>query len=171
MTLYDDLGVVPGASADELRRAYLRLARRYHPDVVASSDPRTRAEAERRMRSVNEAWRVLGDPVRRRAYDRTEAGADDGSTFRPFDTGDDPDPREAPDVPYRPDAGAATPARRVATIAPIAFFALSAVSLALALVLDIVALVAVAAVLFVAACVGFVVVPLVALARASRDEG
>jgi hypothetical protein len=59
-TLYERLGVGRGASIGEVRRAYVDLARRHHPDT--GGDPDT-------MRSLNEAWAVLSDPVRRRAYD------------------------------------------------------------------------------------------------------
>jgi len=60
-THYDILGVAPDVAASELRRAYVALAQRHHPD-------RPGGDAER-MREVNEAWATLGDPVRRRRYD------------------------------------------------------------------------------------------------------
>jgi DnaJ-class molecular chaperone len=59
---YDVLGVAPGAGADEIKRAYRQLARRYHPDV--SGDKRGAAFLE-----VARAYEVLRDPQRRRAYD------------------------------------------------------------------------------------------------------
>jgi hypothetical protein len=58
---YDVLGVAPSAPPDEVRRAYLELARRHHPD-------RPGGDAEL-MRTINEAWAVLGDPGRRASYD------------------------------------------------------------------------------------------------------
>lgn len=73
---YRILGVAPTASRDEIRRAYLALARRYHPD---RADPRTAdpdvepgggADRSARMAAVNHAWRVLGDADSRAAYDR-----------------------------------------------------------------------------------------------------
>jgi hypothetical protein len=68
--------VEPGADPDVVRRGYLDLARQLHPDrwIDASADERT--DVERRMQEVNEAWRVLGNPARRLAYDveRREAG-------------------------------------------------------------------------------------------------
>jgi DnaJ-domain-containing protein 1 len=72
---YDVLGVAPDAAPEELRRAYLGLARRLHPDRVAST---TMAAADadrsaRRMQEVNAAWGVLGDPLRRADYDRMMA--------------------------------------------------------------------------------------------------
>jgi hypothetical protein len=66
---YATLGVPLGAPAEDVRRAYLDLARRLHPDRWIDADGGERAEADRRMREVNEAWRVLGNPARRLAYD------------------------------------------------------------------------------------------------------
>lgn len=60
-THYEVLGVAASASAEEVRRAYVELARALHPD-------RAHGDA-RRMQEVNEAWRVLRDPAARRAYD------------------------------------------------------------------------------------------------------
>jgi hypothetical protein len=68
-THYATLGVADGAEPDEVRRAYLDLARRLHPDRWVDASPDERVEVERRMREVNEAWRVLGNPGRRLAYD------------------------------------------------------------------------------------------------------
>ncbi len=64
---YDVLGVNPDAKADAIRRAYLRQARRWHPD-------RPSGDSEQ-MRAVNEAWQVLGDLRSRAAYDCTLARA------------------------------------------------------------------------------------------------
>jgi curved DNA-binding protein CbpA len=61
---YEILGVPPTASEAEIRRAYARLVRQYHPDNNPG-DP----EAVRMTILINEAWEVLRDPVRRSAYD------------------------------------------------------------------------------------------------------
>lgn len=61
-TLYDVLGVSPGATAAEVRAAYREAARRHHPDRRGDADA---------MARVNEAWQVLGHPERRRQYDLT----------------------------------------------------------------------------------------------------
>lgn len=61
---YDALGVPRTASADELQRAYRKLARQYHPDV--NRDP----GAEERFKEINEAYSVLSDPDTRGRYDR-----------------------------------------------------------------------------------------------------
>ena len=64
MSLYDHLGLSRGASAADVRRAYRRLVRRYHPDLNPGN-----AEAARRYADVTRAFETLGDPVRRQAYD------------------------------------------------------------------------------------------------------
>jgi hypothetical protein len=72
---YEVLGVSPGASGDDVRRAYLDRAREVHPDRHIDADSVQRADAERSMREVNEAWNVLGNPRRRRRYDLERAPA------------------------------------------------------------------------------------------------
>lgn len=72
-THYQRLGLTPAASTDEVRAAYHALAKRLHPDLAGSDAERHLAE--RRMREINEAWNVLRDPARRRAYDATLVGA------------------------------------------------------------------------------------------------
>lgn len=66
---YQRLGVTPAASTEEIRTAYRALVSRLHPDRLHEASAADRAFAERRMREVNEAWRVLQDPQRRRDYD------------------------------------------------------------------------------------------------------
>ncbi len=61
---YETLGVPRTATADDLKSAFRRLARQYHPDV--SQEP----NAEERFKEINEAYAVLSDPDKRSAYDR-----------------------------------------------------------------------------------------------------
>lgn len=74
---YKILGVKRDAALDEIKRAYRRLARKYHPDV--SKEP----NCEERFKEVGEAYEVLKDPQKRAAYDRLGAGWRDGQEFRP----------------------------------------------------------------------------------------
>jgi curved DNA-binding protein len=75
---YETLGVKPDASAAEIKAAYRKLARKYHPDV--SKEP----DAEARFKAVNEANEVLGDAKKRAQYDQLRAGGwRGGEEFRP----------------------------------------------------------------------------------------
>ncbi|MDQ6928037.1 MAG: J domain-containing protein [Actinomycetota bacterium] len=68
-THYELLGVAPGASHDEIQRAYRQLARDHHPDTKAGASSAASEHARDIMAAVNAAWTVLGDPARRRSYD------------------------------------------------------------------------------------------------------
>jgi curved DNA-binding protein len=74
---YELLGVPRDAGADEIKRAYRKLARKYHPDV--SKEP----QAEERFKEIGEAYEVLGDAEKRAAYDRLGSRWRDGQEFRP----------------------------------------------------------------------------------------
>ena len=74
---YQVLGVARDASADDIKKAYRRLARKYHPDVSKEAD------ASARMQEVNEAYAALSDPEKRAAYDQVGRGFQPGQDFRP----------------------------------------------------------------------------------------
>ncbi|HET6545395.1 MAG TPA: DnaJ C-terminal domain-containing protein [Rhodanobacteraceae bacterium] len=75
---YETLGVKPDASEADIKSAYRRLARKYHPDVSKE------AGAEEQFKAVNEAHEALRDPARRRSYDQLRAGGyHAGDAFRP----------------------------------------------------------------------------------------
>ncbi len=74
---YETLGIDRSADPDEVKRAYRRLARKYHPDVSKE------ANAESRFKEIGEAYEVLKDPEKRAAYDRLGANWRAGQEFTP----------------------------------------------------------------------------------------
>jgi molecular chaperone DnaJ len=90
-TLYDTLGVAKGASQDEIKKAYRKLARQYHPDKNPGDQ-----DAEDRFKDVQGAYDVLSDEEKRKQYDRFGAtngrpgpgGQNVNYDFSGFDVGD-----------------------------------------------------------------------------------
>lgn len=76
---YEILGVPRGASPDDIKKSFRRLARQYHPDVNKSPD------AEQHFKEVNEAYEVLSDQQKRAAYDRYGHAGVGGSGFGGFE--------------------------------------------------------------------------------------
>ena len=73
---YATLGVAKTATAKEIKQAYRKLARKYHPDVNSGDE-----KSEARFKEINEAHEVLGDPEKRRRYDQL------GSNWDAFNRG------------------------------------------------------------------------------------
>src|SRR5216110_2780253 len=79
---YKVLGVARDAKPEEIKKAYRKLARKYHPDVNPGDK-----SAESRFKEISEAWEVLGDAEKRKRYDAIEsqgfsfAGGQPGATY------------------------------------------------------------------------------------------
>jgi curved DNA-binding protein CbpA len=180
-THYELLGLTTDASQDEIRAAYRALARRHHPDTQHDADPATAERGRHTMAALNEAWSVLGDPLRRQAYDAGlgRPPAHPGSGARPMGASNRPgwdwqpfhedlDPEDLDDEPYgdppprRPsDSMVMTPVLLVAIAVALFFFSTMVQSPGLRTV---------SILLLPIAGVGFVAAPLFVMVRGrSRD--
>ena len=75
---YETLGVPRGASDTDIKKAFRKLAREYHPDVA-----KNKKQAEEKFKEINEAYEVLGDPAKRKRYDELGANWQSGAEFHP----------------------------------------------------------------------------------------
>ncbi len=88
---YGILGLEKTANADEIKSAYRRLAKKYHPDVYATASDAEKKNAEEKFKEVQHAYDVLSDPQKKAAYD--QYGSEDGpmggggAGFNPFGGG------------------------------------------------------------------------------------
>src|SRR5271170_7165812 len=75
---YEILGVPRTAPADEIKKAFRKLARVYHPDVA-----KNKVTGEAKFKELNEAYEVLGDAEKRQKYDHLGANWEHGQPFTP----------------------------------------------------------------------------------------
>lgn len=161
-THYEVLGVDPSATAEQIRAAYLRLARALHPDTAELGTECSAVD----IAQVNAAWEVLRDPDARARYDR-EVGIERRYEFVPIDP-DDPDDdwfRYAPDVGDPRTA----PGGRVLA-APLVAAVIAVLLIGAWLVVGHPGILVAAVVAGALSVIGFVVAPIVAMARAARYE-
>ncbi|MGI9601637.1 MAG: J domain-containing protein [Acidimicrobiales bacterium] len=177
MDHYDALELTSSAQPDEIRAAYLKLARRYHPDSHPDAAPAERRRNEQRMQEVTAAWAVLGDAERRRVYDQqrpqptrsrsrathTAGRADDPYRFVPFDLDDDPP------MPDTDPEGRRTHSRGL-SMAPVLLLMAAIACLIVGAMTGLAPLLALGLGSFAASIVLFIVVPLVALTSSQRDD-
>ncbi|PCM56975.1 DnaJ family protein, partial [Campylobacter sp. BCW_8712] len=77
-SLYETLGVSKNASADEIKKAYRRLARKYHPDINKEKG------AEEKFKEINAAYEILSDEKKRAQYDQYGDSMFGGQSFHDF---------------------------------------------------------------------------------------
>lgn len=84
-SLYDTLGVSENASAEEIKKAYRKLARKYHPDINKEES------AQEKFKEINAAYEVLSDPEKKQQYDRYGDQMFGGQSFHDFARGQSAD--------------------------------------------------------------------------------
>ena len=194
MNHYEVLGVPMGADPAEIRRAYLRLARKHHPDRQVGADAAAEAAARRRMAELNEAWEVLGEPGRRRRYDElvrrgtastsraTAVGptgppgpapgtgwhprADDTAWMRDFEAWRNETDELPSDEPYAGRGGPRSPVM----VLPVGLFAIAVAAGCVGVALQARGLMAVAFIGAALSAMLFVMLPIIVMSRSRDDE-
>lgn len=77
--LYEILGVTKNATDEEIKSAYRKLAKKYHPDLYSGKPESEKKEAEEMFKKINHAYQVLSDPQKKANYD--QYGSEDGPQF------------------------------------------------------------------------------------------
>lgn len=173
-TLYDVLDVDATASASDVRRAYLALARAHHPDFHTGLDEPTRAANEREMQRINEAWTVLGDEERRRDYDdelrrRRRHRHTPGAASRDFVPLDDDDTDYAALLDDEPVGEGARVSQRLQVL-PVIAAAIGVVVVFVGLAVRAELVAAWGAILVVLGVGAFIATPVVAVMRSYRSD-
>ena len=181
MNHYEVLGAARDASSEEIRRAYVVLARQHHPDFHTAAGDRSLDDAETRMREINLAWQVLGDDSGRAAYDRSLGLRDDpgpvasgpiirqpSTAFRPYFPEDEDDDDSWRYEPDEGDPDSVPP--RALLIAPPALLAFGLAVAVISLPLGSNALLALGAIAMVLGALLFVGTPVVAMFRSQATE-
>ena len=159
VTHYDVLGVASTAPTSELRRAYVSLARRHHPDRAGGDH-----EA---MRAINDAWATLRDPDRRARYDLALRAAGPGPTASAPPPRSDVDDLLA-DLEDDTPLGGQVVLPGWLSLVPAATFAASVAGLFVGLVFRSAVALGVAVMLFALSCALFLMAPFVALIASRR---
>jgi hypothetical protein len=166
VTHYEALGVSSTASTEEIKRAYRVQARRHHPDVSGTDDAA--------MQALNQAWATLGDPARRREYDRALGiGVMNGSTPRPRPSAPSPSPPivvdEEGEADWGPEADPGPGTKRdLWLLVPVGLLGCAAVSVGLGGLLYAPVFLGMAAFFVAIALFGFALVPILTLRRQAR---
>lgn len=177
---YAVLGVAPRATQQELRTAYLGLARANHPDRFTGSAQKS---AEVKMQSINEAWAVLGVAHERKAYDskreRDGTAPPTGSSqahgprrgranFAAFDE-DELIDRSDVDLDPVPINGS-KPLPDWVRMAPVLLVASAVVTFGFGMFVNAAGIVAIGAMMFAVGAIGFLALPLLVMTRAAKDD-